>query len=104
MGKPDITLDMATIITRELTIKGSFRYVALSLSLSLALSPQHTMLTTSMVARSYGAGVYQLAMDLVARGAVNLKSLISHRCARAPRHLSPCLVSSRCRRAVRLTA
>ncbi|GAA5839545.1 hypothetical protein JCM9279_005974 [Rhodotorula babjevae] len=52
MGKPDITLDMPTIITRELTIKGSFRY---------------------------GPGVYQLAMDLVARGAVNLKSLISHR-------------------------
>nr|ADF57215.1 xylitol dehydrogenase [Rhodotorula graminis] len=54
MGKPDITLDMHTIITRELTLKGSFRY---------------------------GPGVYELAMDLVARGAVNLKSLISHRYA-----------------------
>ncbi|BGP49477.1 hypothetical protein JCM10450v2_005368 [Rhodotorula kratochvilovae] len=52
MGKPDITLDMPTIISRELTLKGSFRY---------------------------GAGVYNLAMDLVARGAVNLKALISHR-------------------------
>ncbi|TNY17626.1 xylitol dehydrogenase [Rhodotorula diobovata] len=52
MGKPDISLDMPTVITRELTIKGSFRY---------------------------GAGVYPLAMDLVARGAVNLKALITHR-------------------------
>ncbi|GJN90508.1 hypothetical protein Rhopal_003519-T1 [Rhodotorula paludigena] len=52
MGKPDITLDLATILNKELTMKGSFRY---------------------------GPGVYNLALDLVARGAVNLKALISHR-------------------------
>ncbi|BGP36485.1 hypothetical protein JCM10450v2_000385 [Rhodotorula kratochvilovae] len=54
MGKPDITLDMHTILTHELTIKGSFRY---------------------------GPGIYELALDLVSRGAVNLKALISHRYA-----------------------
>ncbi|GAA5981300.1 hypothetical protein JCM10908_004058 [Rhodotorula pacifica] len=54
MGRPDITLDITTILTHELTIKGSFRY---------------------------GPDVYRLALDLVARGAVNLKSLITHRYA-----------------------
>ncbi|GAA5997361.1 NAD(P)-dependent alcohol dehydrogenase [Rhodotorula paludigena] len=51
-GKPNITLDYQTVVTHELTIKGSFRY---------------------------GPGAYRLSMDLVARGAVNLKALISHR-------------------------
>ncbi|KAG0662965.1 hypothetical protein C6P46_003053 [Rhodotorula mucilaginosa] len=52
MGRPDISLDMHTVLTHELTIKGSFRY---------------------------GPDVYRLSLDLVARGAVNLKSLITHR-------------------------
>ncbi|KWU46881.1 xylitol dehydrogenase [Rhodotorula sp. JG-1b] len=52
MGRPDINLDMHTVLTHELTIKGSFRY---------------------------GPDVYRLSLDLVARGAVNLKSLITHR-------------------------
>ncbi|GAA5922033.1 NAD(P)-dependent alcohol dehydrogenase [Sporobolomyces koalae] len=52
MGNPEINLPVHTILVKELTIKGSFRY---------------------------GPGSYQLALDLVARGAVNLKALISHR-------------------------
>ncbi|BGP12513.1 hypothetical protein JCM10213v2_000430 [Rhodosporidiobolus nylandii] len=52
MGKPDISLPMHTILTHELTVKGSFRY---------------------------GPDVYRLSLDLVARGAVNLKAMISHR-------------------------
>ncbi|BGP52648.1 hypothetical protein JCM8202_004822 [Rhodotorula sphaerocarpa] len=52
MGRPDVTLDMHTILTHELTVKGSFRY---------------------------GPDVYRLSLDLVARGAVNLKALITHR-------------------------
>ncbi|GAA6032043.1 hypothetical protein JCM8097_003401 [Rhodosporidiobolus ruineniae] len=52
MGKPDVTLPLHTILSHELSVKGSFRY---------------------------GPGVYNLSLDLVARGAVNLKSLISHR-------------------------
>ena len=28
MGRPDISLDMHTVLTHELTIKGSFRYVS----------------------------------------------------------------------------
>ncbi|GAA5842977.1 hypothetical protein JCM11251_007302 [Rhodosporidiobolus azoricus] len=51
-GKPNVTLPLDVYLTHELTIKGSFRY---------------------------GPGVYQQSLDLVARGAVNLKSLISHR-------------------------
>ncbi|GAA5896373.1 NAD(P)-dependent alcohol dehydrogenase [Sporobolomyces salmoneus] len=54
MGAPEITLPVHLILVKELTIKGSFRY---------------------------GAGCYRLALDLVARGAVNLKALISHRYA-----------------------
>ncbi|GAA5969099.1 hypothetical protein JCM11641_007468 [Rhodosporidiobolus odoratus] len=52
MGKPDIVLPMHTVLSHELTIKGSFRY---------------------------GPDVYRLSLDLVARGAVNLKAIISHR-------------------------
>ncbi|GAA5854753.1 hypothetical protein JCM8547_004058 [Rhodosporidiobolus lusitaniae] len=52
MGQPDVTIPMHRVLAKELTIKGSFRY---------------------------GSGSYLLAMDLVARGAVNLKSIISHR-------------------------
>ncbi|GAA5875891.1 hypothetical protein JCM16303_004034 [Sporobolomyces ruberrimus] len=54
MGTPEINLPVHTILVNEITIKGSFRY---------------------------GAGEYQLALDLVARGCVNLKALISHRYA-----------------------
>ncbi|GAA5950978.1 hypothetical protein JCM3765_004646 [Sporobolomyces pararoseus] len=54
MGAPEINLPVHLVLVKELTIKGSFRY---------------------------GAGEYQLALDLVARGAVNLKALISHRYA-----------------------
>ncbi|GAA5846938.1 hypothetical protein JCM3766R1_004021 [Sporobolomyces carnicolor] len=54
MGAPEITVPVHLILVKELTIKGSFRY---------------------------GAGCYQLSLDLVARGAVNLKALISHRYA-----------------------
>jgi D-xylulose reductase len=43
---------MQPLLDKELTMKGSFRY---------------------------GPGTYKLALDLVARGAVNLKALISHR-------------------------
>ncbi|GAA6062076.1 hypothetical protein JCM10212_006499 [Sporobolomyces blumeae] len=52
MGAPEINVPVHLILVKELTIRGSFRY---------------------------GSGAYRLALDLVARGAVNLKSLISHR-------------------------
>ncbi|GAA5892051.1 hypothetical protein JCM6882_005679 [Rhodosporidiobolus microsporus] len=51
-GKPDVTIPMHIVVSHELSIKGSFRY---------------------------GPGVYEQSLDLVARSAVNLKSLISHR-------------------------
>ncbi|GAA5918847.1 hypothetical protein JCM1841_002769 [Sporobolomyces salmonicolor] len=54
MGPSAINVPVSAILVKELTIKGSFRY---------------------------GPDVYRLALDLVARGAVNLKSLISHRYA-----------------------
>ncbi|GAA5911809.1 hypothetical protein JCM6882_003363 [Rhodosporidiobolus microsporus] len=54
MGKADIVVPMHTILSHELTVKGSFRY---------------------------GPGSYSTALALVARNAVNLKSLISHRYA-----------------------
>ncbi|GAA5894351.1 hypothetical protein JCM5296_005146 [Sporobolomyces johnsonii] len=53
-GPSDVNVPVSTVLVKELTIKGSFRY---------------------------GPGVYRLALDLVARGAVNLKPLISHRYA-----------------------
>lgn len=34
--------------------------------------------------RRYGPDVYRLSLDLVARGAVNLKSLITHRFVPCP--------------------
>lgn len=50
MGKPDITFPIMALCTKEITAKGSFRY---------------------------GSGDYQLAVDLVASGKVDVKSLIT---------------------------
>lgn len=52
MGQPDVTIDMSTVVCKQLTVKGSFRY---------------------------GAGDYPLAISLVAQGKVDLKPLVSHR-------------------------
>ncbi|GAA6040119.1 hypothetical protein JCM8097_002036 [Rhodosporidiobolus ruineniae] len=52
MGAPSIAFPIFALLTKELTMKGSFRY---------------------------GPGVYDLALNLVSRGAVNLKPIISHR-------------------------
>jgi len=50
MGKPDITFPIMALCMREITAKGSFRY---------------------------GSGDYKLAVELVARGGVEVKSLIT---------------------------
>jgi D-xylulose reductase len=50
MGKPDITFPIMAMCTKELDVKGSFRY---------------------------GSGDYQLAVDLVAEGKVDVKKLIT---------------------------
>lgn len=50
MGKPDITFPIMAMCTKELNVKGSFRY---------------------------GAGDYQTAVDLVATKRISVKELIS---------------------------
>lgn len=50
MGKPDITWPMMTMVAKELTVKGSFRY---------------------------GPGDWTLAVDLISSGRVKVKELIS---------------------------
>lgn len=50
MGKPDITFPIMAMCTKEITMRGSFRY---------------------------GSGDYKLAVQLVARGALEVKSLVS---------------------------
>lgn len=52
MGKPDIMFPIMAMCTKELNVKGSFRY---------------------------GSGDYQLAVDLVAQGKVDVKKLITGR-------------------------
>jgi len=52
MGQCDITIDMGVVLSKELVMKGSFRY---------------------------GPGDYPLAIALVAQGKVDLKPLVSHR-------------------------
>lgn len=52
MGAPDITIPLVLAITKELVVKGSFRY---------------------------GPAAYPLAISLVASGKVDVKSLITHR-------------------------
>ncbi|KAI6163028.1 xylitol dehydrogenase [Pisolithus thermaeus] len=54
LGRPDITIDMSTVVCKQLTVKGSFRY---------------------------GPGDYPLAISLVAQGRVDLRPLVSHRFA-----------------------
>lgn len=50
MGKPDINFPIMAMCTKELNVKGSFRY---------------------------GAGDYQTAVDLVATGRISIKELIT---------------------------
>jgi len=50
MGKPDISFPIMEMCTKELTVKGSFRY---------------------------GSGDYKLAVELVSSGMVDVKSLIT---------------------------
>lgn len=52
MGKPDITFPIVALCTKEITMKGSFRY---------------------------GSGDYRLAVELVASGKVEVKKLISRK-------------------------
>ncbi|KAK4057634.1 hypothetical protein OIO90_001281 [Microbotryomycetes sp. JL221] len=52
MGPDNVNLPVATLLNKEITMKGSFRY---------------------------GPGCYQQSLDLVARGLVDLKALVSHR-------------------------
>lgn len=52
MGKPDITFPIMAMCTKELNVKGSFRY---------------------------GSGDYQTAVDLVATGRISIKELISNK-------------------------
>jgi len=52
MGKPDITFPIVAMCTKELNLKGSFRY---------------------------GSGDYKLAVDLVASGKINVKELITNK-------------------------
>lgn len=52
MGSPEIVIPVTTLLTKELTFKGSFRY---------------------------GPGDYPLAIALVAQGKIDLKPLITHR-------------------------
>ncbi|EIW82103.1 xylitol dehydrogenase [Coniophora puteana RWD-64-598 SS2] len=52
MGNPDITIDMGVVMSKELQLKGSFRY---------------------------GPGDYPLAIQLVSQGKIDLKPLVSHR-------------------------
>ena len=52
MGNPDITIDMGVVMSKELQLKGSFRY---------------------------GPGDYPLAIQLVSEGKIDLKPLVSHR-------------------------
>jgi D-xylulose reductase len=52
MGNDNITIPITTVLNKELSIKGSFRY---------------------------GPGCYQTSIDLVARGAIDLGPLITHR-------------------------
>ncbi|SCV68403.1 BQ2448_524 [Microbotryum intermedium] len=52
MGNDSINIPMSTLLVKEVTLKGSFRY---------------------------GPGCYDMSIDLVARGLVNLDRLITHR-------------------------
>jgi D-xylulose reductase len=52
MGKPDINFPIMAMCTKELNVKGSFRY---------------------------GPGDYQTAVDLVATGRISIKELITNK-------------------------
>ncbi|SGY35147.1 BQ5605_C002g01731 [Microbotryum silenes-dioicae] len=52
MGNDSINIPMSTLLVKEVTLKGSFRY---------------------------GPGCYDMSIDLVARGLINLDRLITHR-------------------------
>ena len=74
MGKPNVTLDVVLLITKEITYRGSFRYGVCGgyLQVYCALLIHNRSPATQ-------PGDYSVAIALVSQGNIDLKSLVTHR-------------------------
>jgi D-xylulose reductase len=69
MGQPEVTVPITLMLTKELTVKGSFRYGVC-----------FYILIPNYIHTSYTKpGDYRLAIALVAQKKIDLKPLVTHR-------------------------
>jgi D-xylulose reductase len=69
MGTPEVAINMAAVLSKELVIKGSFRY-------GVRISLEYFIIYLSFVLQH---GDYPLAIALVSQGKIDLKPLVTHR-------------------------
>ena len=72
MGQPEVTVPIGLFLSKEITVKGSFRYGVRHLILNFEVS---RYLPVSL----HQSGDYRLAIALAAQGKINLKPMVTHR-------------------------
>ena len=73
MGQPEVTVPIGLFLSKEITVKGSFRYGVCYLIFSPLGFRGYLRVSLQQ------SGDYRLAIALAAQGRINLKPMVTHR-------------------------